>query len=79
MAKLTHRLICIAVVLLVCGCGKAIRSYESELNQSLDLTSIVKQNSDTKDVYYKINLQLWNVPNGLLDWSEETEIRKSRS
>lgn len=40
MAKLTHRLICIAVVLLVCGCGKAIRSYESELNQSLDLAKI---------------------------------------
>ena len=40
MAKLTHRLICIAVVLLFCGCGKAIRSYESELNQSLDLAKI---------------------------------------
>jgi uncharacterized protein (TIGR02722 family) len=44
-----------------------------------NVASIVKQNSDTKDVYYKINLQLWNVQNGLLEWSEETEIRKSRS
>jgi uncharacterized protein (TIGR02722 family) len=44
-----------------------------------NIASIVKQNSDTKDVYYKINLQLWNVQNGLLEWSEETEIRKSRS
>ncbi len=44
-----------------------------------NVASIVKQNGDTKDVYYKINLQLWNVQNGLLEWSEETEIRKSRS
>jgi uncharacterized protein (TIGR02722 family) len=41
------------------------------------ITSIVKQVKDVKDVYYKFNLQLWNVRNGLLEWSDEKEIRKT--
>ena len=39
-----------------------------------NITSIVKQ---AKDVYYKLNLQLWNIRNGLLEWSDEKEIRKT--
>ena len=42
-----------------------------------NVTSIVKQVKDVKDVYYKFNLQLWNVRNGLLEWSDEKEIRKT--
>jgi penicillin-binding protein activator len=42
-----------------------------------NITSIVKQNRGTKDVYYKFNLQLWNIRNGLLEWSDEKEIRKT--
>ena len=42
-----------------------------------NITSIVKQVKNAKDVYYKFNLQLWNVRNGLLEWSDETEIRKT--
>ena len=42
-----------------------------------NITSIVKQVRDTKDVYYKFNLQLWNIRNGLLEWSDEKEIRKT--
>ena len=42
-----------------------------------NIISIVKQVRETKDVYYKLNLQLWNVRNGLLEWSDETEIRKT--
>jgi hypothetical protein len=42
-----------------------------------NITSIVKTVKDTKDVYYKFNLQLWNVRNGLLEWSDEKEIRKT--
>ena len=42
-----------------------------------NITSIVKQIRDTKDVYYKVNLQLWNIRNGLLEWSDEKEIRKT--
>ena len=42
-----------------------------------NIISIVKQVQDTKDVYYKLNLQLWNIRNGLLEWSDEKEIRKT--
>jgi uncharacterized protein (TIGR02722 family) len=42
-----------------------------------NITSIVKQAKDVKDVYYKFNLQLWNVQNGLLEWTDEKEIRKT--
>ena len=42
-----------------------------------NIMSIVKQVKDSKDVYYKLNLQLWNIRNGLLEWSDEKEIRKT--
>jgi uncharacterized protein (TIGR02722 family) len=42
-----------------------------------NIMSIVKQVKDAKDVYYKLNLQLWNIRNGLLEWSDEKEIRKT--
>lgn len=42
-----------------------------------NITSIVKQANDVKDVYYKFNLQLWNIENGLLEWNDEKEIRKT--
>jgi hypothetical protein len=42
-----------------------------------NIVSIVKQAKDVKDVYYKFNLQLWNIRNGLLEWTDEKEIRKT--
>ncbi|MCW5619673.1 MAG: penicillin-binding protein activator LpoB [Burkholderiales bacterium] len=42
-----------------------------------NITSIVKQAKDIKDVYYKFNLQMWNIRNGLLEWTDEKEIRKT--
>ena len=42
-----------------------------------NIVSIVKQAENIRDVYYKFNLQLWNVRNGLLEWSDEKEIRKT--
>jgi hypothetical protein len=42
-----------------------------------NIVSIVKQAEDVRDVYYKFNLQLWNVRNGILEWSDEKEIRKT--
>jgi len=42
-----------------------------------NITSIVKEVRNTKDVWYKFNLQLWNIRNGLLEWSDEKEIRKT--
>lgn len=44
-----------------------------------NIVSIVKENKKIKDVYYKLNLQLWNVENGLMEWSDEKEIRKTES
>lgn len=44
-----------------------------------NITSIVKEAKGVKDVYYKFNLQLWNVQNGLLDWTDEKDIRKTTS
>jgi hypothetical protein len=42
-----------------------------------ELTSIVKQNSSTKDVFYKFTLKLYDVQEGTIEWQEEKEIRKT--
>src|SRR3990167_5075637 len=42
-----------------------------------ELTSIVKQNNSTKDVYYKFTLQLFDVQEGTVEWQDEKEIRKT--
>jgi len=44
-----------------------------------NIASIVKQAKEVKDVYYKFNLQLWNIQNGLMEWGDEKEIRKTTS
>jgi uncharacterized protein (TIGR02722 family) len=41
------------------------------------ISSIVKKTSDLKDVYYKMNLRLIEIETGVVEWSEEKEIRKS--
>lgn len=43
-----------------------------------NLSSIVKRNSDTKDVYYKFTMKLMNLETGILEWSDEKEIRKTK-
>ncbi len=43
-----------------------------------NLSSIVKKRGGTKDVYYKFTLKLMNLENGLIEWSDEKEIRKTR-
>jgi penicillin-binding protein activator len=42
-----------------------------------ELTSIVKQNSGTKDVFYKFTLKLFDVEEGTIEWQEEKQIRKT--
>ena len=42
-----------------------------------ELTSIVKQNSSTKDVYYQFTLNLFDNEEGSLEWADEKEIRKT--
>ena len=44
-----------------------------------NFSSIVKREGSTKDVYYKFTLKLLNIQAGILEWSGEKEIRKSRS
>jgi hypothetical protein len=41
------------------------------------ISSIVKRSSDVKDVYYKMNLQLIEIESGIVEWSDEKDIRKS--
>lgn len=43
-----------------------------------NLSSITKRDSDTKDVYYKFTLKLMNLKTGIIEWSGEKEIRKTR-
>lgn len=42
-----------------------------------ELTSIVKQNNSTKDVFYKFTLNLFDNEEGTLEWADEKEIRKT--
>lgn len=42
-----------------------------------NITSIVKKSSALKDVYYKFTLNLLGVESGVLEWSDEKEIRKT--
>lgn len=41
------------------------------------ISSIVKKSSDVKDVYYKMNLRLIEIETGIVEWSDEKDIRKS--
>ena len=43
-----------------------------------NLSSIVKRSGDTKDVYYKFTMKLMHLETGILEWSDEKEIRKTR-
>jgi len=41
------------------------------------ITSIVKKNSDVKDVYYKFSLIMTDIQAGTIEWADEKEIRKT--
>lgn len=43
-----------------------------------NLASIVKSNKDKSDVYYKFTLRLLDLKSGLVEWADETEIRKTK-
>lgn len=44
-----------------------------------NLSSIVKTNQDKSDVYYKFTLRLMDLQSGLVEWADETEIRKTKA
>jgi uncharacterized protein (TIGR02722 family) len=43
-----------------------------------NLASIVKSNKDKSDVYYKFTMRLIDLKSGLVEWADETEIRKTK-
>ena len=43
-----------------------------------NMASIVKQDGSTKDVYYKFTLKLLHLETGIIEWSSEKEIRKTK-
>lgn len=43
-----------------------------------NLSSIVKSNEDKSDVYYKFTMRLMDLKTGLVEWADETEIRKTK-
>ncbi len=42
-----------------------------------EIVSIVKQNANTKDVFYKMTLKVYDIEEGTIEWQEEKEIRKT--
>ncbi len=44
-----------------------------------NLSSIVKEAGRDKDVYYKMTMRLMDLETGVIEWADETEIRKQRS
>ncbi|HHL45803.1 MAG TPA: penicillin-binding protein activator LpoB [Gammaproteobacteria bacterium] len=44
-----------------------------------NLSSIVKKSGGKKDVYYKFTLKLMQLQSGIIEWSDEKEIRKTRT
>jgi hypothetical protein len=43
-----------------------------------NLSSIVKSNKDQTDIYYKFTMRLMDLESGLVEWADETEIRKTK-
>jgi len=43
-----------------------------------NLSSIVKRDGSTKDVYYKFTLKVMHLESGIVEWSDEKEIRKTK-
>ncbi|WDE13089.1 penicillin-binding protein activator LpoB [Thalassomonas haliotis] len=44
-----------------------------------NLSSIVKNTEDASDVYYKFTIRLMDLQSGIVEWADETEIRKTRT
>lgn len=48
-----------------------------EFMLTANLSEIEQRNSDVRDVYYKFTMNLKNLTTGILEWSDEKEIRKT--
>jgi len=54
------------------------RQIGAEFMMYGNLSSIVKKTKDVKDVYYKFTLKVMHLESGIIEWSDEKEIRKTR-
>jgi hypothetical protein len=59
------------------GAVKFGRQLAPEYMVTANFSEIEQRNSDTKDVYYKFTMSLKNLSTGILEWSDEKEIRKT--
>ncbi|MBY6187187.1 penicillin-binding protein activator LpoB [Marinobacter hydrocarbonoclasticus] len=44
-----------------------------------NLSSIVKRDGSTQDVYYKMTMRLMDLETGLIEWADEKELRKQQN
>ena len=51
--------------------------YGAEYMLTANLSEIEQRNDELKDVYYKFTMNLKNLKTGILEWSDEKEIRKT--
>lgn len=56
---------------------KVGRQIGAEYMMYGNLSSIVKRDGGNKDVYYKFTLKVMHVETGIIEWSDEKEIRKT--
>ncbi len=54
------------------------QQYSAEYLLVSNLTEIKQKNDDVVDVYYKFTMSLKNLRTGILEWSDEQEIRKTK-
>jgi uncharacterized protein (TIGR02722 family) len=59
------------------GAVKFGQQLAPEYMVTANFSEIEQRNSDTKDVYYKFTMNLKNLSTGILEWSDEKEIRKT--
>ena len=59
------------------GTAKMGRMEGAKYRVEGSISSIVKRNSDIKDVYYKFTLQMIDTESGTVEWMDEKEIRKT--
>lgn len=52
------------------------QQYSAEFILVSNLSEIKQRNADIIDVYYKFTMSLKNLKTGILEWSDEQEIRK---
>lgn len=61
--------------------GKAVafgQQHGAEYLLVTNISSIQQKSGSVKDVYYKVTMSLKSLKSGILEWSDETEIRKVR-